>query len=421
MKNIAITLVFTSLLGLSFISCEREYDKPEVQTIPEGDIIDIQTLKGMYAGVPVKIEEDYSIYGVVTTDQTSGNFYKEAYFQDASDAINLRFSSSVSFIQGDSIRLYLKGALITQFNGVFQVDSLDPDKNVIIQANNVNVEPLVLTIPQASTGQAKLVQLNNVEFVANELGQTWANGITQQSKNLTLTDCDGNTIIVRSSGFANFADDVIPEGNGTFIGIVGMFGTTVQMYVRNPNELTLNGARCTGGGTVICDPLNSFNQDFTSSTIGNTANGNCWETFSTLGAPQWVIGDIAGDKNATASLSGTSVSGSQVMWLVSPEVNYNASNSLSFQSAVQNYNHDGLEVYVLTNYSGDPNTATQTLVTGGTIAGAASPNNSMVASGNIPLSGFGISGTYRIAFKYTGNPSALQTSTYKVDNIVITQ
>jgi hypothetical protein len=416
MKNIALTLALTSLLGFSFISCEREYDKPPVQTIPEGNIINIQTLKGMFNGVPLKITEDYSIYGVVTTDQTSGNFYKEAYFQDASDAINLRFSSSVSFIQGDSIRLYLKGALITQFNGVFQVDSLDPDKNIIIQANNVPVAPLVLTIPQASTGQAKLVQFNNVEFVASALGQTWANGTTQQSKNLTLTDCDGNTIIVRTSGFSNFADDVIPEGNGTFIGIVGMFGTTVQMYVRNPNELTLNGQRC-----GACITLDSFNQDFTNSTIGATANGDCWETSSTLGAPQWVIGDIAGDKNATASLSGTSISGSQVMWLVSPEINYNASNSLSFQSAVQNYNHDGLEVYVLTNYSGNPNTSTQTLVTGGTIAGAASPNNSMVVSGNIPLSGFGISGTYRIAFKYTGNPSASQTSTYKVDNIVITQ
>lgn len=421
MKNIALTLALTSLLGFSFISCEREYDKPPVQTIPEGNIIDIQTLKGMYAGVPVKIVEDYSIYGVVTTDQTSGNFFKEAYFQDASDAINLRFSSSVSFIQGDSIRLYLKGALITQFNGVFQVDSLDPDKNVIIQANNVNVEPLVLTIPQASTGQAKLVQFNNVEFVASALGQTWANGTTQQSKNLTLTDCDGNTIIVRTSGFSNFADDVIPEGNGTFIGIVGMFGTTVQMFVRNPNELLLNGARCTGGGTVVCNPVNSLTQDFTSSTLGATANGNCFETFSTLSAPQWVIGDIAGDKNATASINGTSISGTQSMWLVSPEINYSASNSLSFQSAVQNYNHDGLEVYVLRNYSGDPNSATQTLITGATIAGAASPNNSMIASGNIPLSGFGISGTYRIAFKYTGNPSASQTSTYKVDNIIITQ
>ena len=124
---------------------------------------------------------------------------------------------------------------------------------------------------------------------------------------------------------------------------------------------------------------------------------------------------------AIASLGGTSLSGSQSLWMMTPEMTYASSNTLSFRSAVQSWTHDGLEVFILTNYTGDPNTATQTPITGATIAGATSGSNVLVASGNVALSGFGISGNYRIGFKYTGNPSASQTCTYKIDDVVITQ
>jgi len=421
MKNISIILGVTGLLGLSFISCDREYDTPPIATIPEGNIISIQDAKDMVTLTTpsVSFTEDYSIYGVLTTDETSGNFYKEAYFQDATGGINWRFTSSASTHIGDSIRLSLKGALITTYQGNFQIDSLDPDLNVIIQENNVEVEPLVLNILQASTGYARLVQIDNVEFIAGDLGSTWADAANQNSVTLVVTDCNGNLLDVRSSGFANFAGDVIPEGNGSLIGIMGSFNGNPQFIIRNPNELTLNGARCTGGGTVTCDPNTTFNETFGSFFSGNTVSDFCWSTTAFGGAPQWLIGDISGDKLAVASLSGTSSSGAQGSWLISPEFTYSASQILSFSSAVQNYNHDGLEVYILTNYAGDPNTATQTLVTGATIAGSGSANNTLVGSGNVALSGFGISGNYRIAFKYSGNPGAGQTSTYKVDNFIV--
>lgn len=421
MKNISIILGLSSLLGLSFISCDKEYDTPPIPTIPEGNLITIQDAKDMVttATPSVSFTEDYSIYGVLTTDETSGNFYKEAYFQDASGGINLRFTSSASTRIGDSIRLSLKGALITTYQGNFQIDSLDPDKNVIIQENNVSIDPLVLTISQASTGTAQLVQINDVEFAAGELGSTWADGVNQNSVTLVVTDCNGNLLDVRSSGFANFAEDVIPEGNGSIIGIMGSFNGNPQFIIRNPDELTLDGVRCTGGGTVVCDPSASVSDDFGSHINGNAASDQCWSTYAFGGAPSWSIGDISGNKLAVASLSGTSSAGAQGAWLVSPELTYSSSQNLSFSSAVQNYLHDGLEVYVLTNFTGDVNTATQTLVTGATFAGSGSGDNILVPSGTISLSSFGISGNYRIAFKYSGNPSAGETSIFKVDNFSV--
>jgi hypothetical protein len=423
MKKSILGLGIIALVAqFSFSSCEREYDKPPVAEIPVGNVIDIATLKGMYAGLNVSITEDYSLYAIVTADETTGNFYKEVYVQDPTGAIKLRLLSSGGLYIGDSVRVALKGTVLSNFNGLLQLDSVDVDKNVVKQAVGKYITPTVYGLDQISAGlQSQLVRINDVEFVAAELGQTWANPITQFSVNHNLTDCNGNTRLLRTSGYSDFAGEVIPQGNGYITAIVGVFNADVQLYVRSPNEAVFTNPRCTGGGTVTCNPLVALSEPFTSHTQGGTVSDFCWLTSSTSGTPQWIIGDISGNKNAVASLSGTSNSGSQNMWMVSPEITYASSNTLSFMSAVLNYNHNGLEVYVLRNYAGDPNTATQTLISSATLAGSTSGNNVFVSSGTIPLNTFSISGTYRIGFKYTGNPGAGQTTTYKIDDVIISQ
>lgn len=423
MKKIIYSFSLVALLAQTvFTSCERKYDMPPVKEIPVGNVIDIATLKGMYTGLNLSITEDYSVYAIVTADETTGNFYKEAYVQDPTGAIKLRLTASGGLYIGDSIRIALKGTVLSNYNGLLQLDSVNVDNNIVKQAVGKYITPTVYGLDQISAGlQSQLVRINDVEFVAASLGQTWANPITQFSVNHNLTDCNGNTRILRSSGYADFAGQVIPQGHGYITAIVGVFNSTVQLYIRTPNEAVFNNTRCTGGGTVTCNPLVALSEAFTTFVQGNTVSDNCWFTTSTSGTPQWTVGSNSGNFNAMASLSGTSNSGSQNMWLVSPEITFASTNTLSFQSAVQNFNHNGLEVYVLKNYSGDPNTATQSLISSATLAGSTSGNNVFVGSGTIPLNTFGISGTYRIGFKYTGNPTAGQTSTYKIDDVIISQ
>jgi len=417
MKKATLYFGLACIIGLGTVSCEREYDSPPVAVIPEGNVKTITELKGMFTGTDLSIQEDLSVYGVITTDQSTGNFYKEAYFQDATDAINLRFLSSSSLSIGDSVRLYLKGTVLTQFNGVFQLDSVDVDKNVIIQQNDVHVEPLVLDLSQASTGLGKLVKFENVEFVAGELGSTWADAANKYSVNHNLTNCNGtSTLIVRTSGYANFANDVIPQGNGDIIGIVGQFGSDIQVYIRNPNELTLSGNRCTGGGSVTCDPVGSVNESFESHPASSPVSNQCWATQATVGSIQWMISGGIGSQKAQGGILGTS-DASNEMWMVSPEVTATGSNTLTFESAVQNWNHDGLGVYYSTDYSGNAGSATWTPLTA-TFAGTGSGNGIMISSGSISLSAVS-TGTFRIGFKYNGSGSGGQTSTYYVDNVVI--
>lgn len=434
MKNISILVLLAGLIGLGSVSCEPEYDTPPIQSIPEGKLITIDTLYSWFAAEgPMSITEDYSLYAVVTTDESTGNFYKVSCIQDGQRGITLRFTSSSSMSIGDSVRVYLKGCYLNSYNSLMQLDSVDPDDNIIIQSNGNEITSKVVDMTTVSDMvtiggmafhkyQSQLVQFNDVEFAATSLYQTWADEVNQYSRNLDLTDCSQNTVLVRTSGYANFAGDVIPEGNGTFYGIMSVFGSDIQMLVRTPDELELTDTRCTGGGTVTCDPNNGISEDFSGHTLGSSVTDFCWSTYSNPGgAAHWTVADVSGDKCASSSMSGTSITTSQDMWLISPEIAFASSNSLSFSTAVQNYTHDGLEVYILTNYNGNPTTATQTLVTGATLAGSGSGNNTFVSSGAISISGLGVSSNYRIAFKYTGNPTAGQTGTYKVDNVILTQ
>jgi hypothetical protein len=60
-------------------------------------------------------------------------------------------------------------------------------------------------------------------------------------------------VIIRNSGFADFAADIIPGGNGTVIGIAGAFGDDIQMLIRDTDDVSMAADRCDGsnggGGT----------------------------------------------------------------------------------------------------------------------------------------------------------------------------
>lgn len=245
------------LIGLSMVinACVKyDYDDPYPLKMPLGEVLSIQELRQLFSdnqNQALKFTEDYSVYGVITMDGSSGNIYRNAFLQDATGAINLRLMSPGGLNQGDSIRLYLKGTTLSSFQQMLQVDSVHTGYNVAKLATKVPVKPTLTDIPTLLTDrsfQSMLIKLEGVEFVQEELGQTFADSENLVARNLMLKDCDGNEIIVRTSGYASFADDIIPEGNGTFIGISAQFRSDRQLYIRHLDEIKLDGPRCPAPG-----------------------------------------------------------------------------------------------------------------------------------------------------------------------------
>ena len=396
---------------LALTGCKKEYDTPPLEDIPVGNILTIDSIRNwqiddaLNDDGKISIQSDLSVYAVVTMDETDGNIYKNIYMQDATGAVNVRLLSGGGVYQGDSIRLYLKGCVISEYNGVLQIDSVDVDNNIIKQATNIDFPPAVTTIDQITPAiESELVQLNNVQFILPEISGTYADAAGQNSVNLTLEDAMGNTVIVRTSGYASFANEQVAQGSGSLVAIVGEYNGELQLYIRSFNEINMTGARFPG--LILVKDFDDFSVTSGGWTVQQIIGSDTWET-SSQGSPDGTdygtISNYTGTNNDCES------------WLISPSFDLTGASTpwISFNNAY-NYTGDPLQLLVSTDYTGtgDPNLATwatlsPTWSTGGW---------AWVNSGNVDLSGY-ISNNVHIAFKYTGNTSS--GSTWEIDDIII--
>jgi len=406
MKKGFYTLIAVILVAIT--GCvDREYDTPPVPEIPTGNILTISDLYQIYADSGKDtFKEDYSVYAVVAMAEESGNLYKNVYVQDNDKGIDLHLLNSGGLYQGDSIRIYLKGLVLDNYKGVMQLDSVDVDKNIVKQATDIEVKPIeVNSLSQLNDDMlCKLIKLNNVQFIFSDTSKTFADAVNRVSENRTLEDCDGNQLIVRTSGYANFAGYSVPDGNGSVIGIFAKYDPDYQFYIRSYAEINMNGERC--GGVVYL--YKDFSNDLT--TGG-------WNNINVTGTVNWEYSSQYGNPAGCATISNYD-NGSHLAcetWLVSPAVDLSASTSpvLSFDNAY-NYSGDPLKVYVSTDYdgSGDVQGATWTELSFNASLGSFAWTN----SGDIDLSAYKNSTVY-IGFKYTGTIS--DGSTWEIDNITI--
>ncbi len=410
-------------LGLTFSSCKKEFDEPPVPEIPTGNVKTISELKALYFSQGAKsISEEWSTFGVVSADETSGNIYRTVYIQDATDAITLRLLSSGGVYQGDSVRVYLKGTRLDDVNGVISIDSVDVDQNIVKQSTGNQVQPLVLTIDQLTDGQeSKLVQLNDVQFTDAFIGQTYADAVTLSSKNTEIEDCDGNIIIVRNSGYANFANEIITANKGTLVGVLSEFNGDKQIFLRALTDVQMNDTvRCNGqssgggnpgGGNPGGSGQGIFSDDFESE--GFSLGG--WTTQTVQGNADWFVDDFSNNFFAKITNFSAGSNTETEAWLISPSIDLSAVSSatLSFENAF-NYSGAPLELYISTDYSsGLPSTATWTQVSFNLSTG----NWDFVNSGAIDLSAYTGNNNVRFAFKYIGSNS--DGSTWEVDNVLV--
>lgn len=407
MKSIKILgLILTA--GLIITACNKNYDTPPLSSIPETDAITIDGLRTLQntTGGTFTIEDSLSVYGVVTMDESDGNIYKNFYMQDATGGINVRINTGGGVYEGDSIRIYLKGTTLGKYNGVLQLDSVHVDNNIVKLATQKSITPEVITIDQITTArESQLIKIENVQFIYPEIDLTFADKENLVSEDRILEDCDGYTIIVRSSGYASFADQNLPDGNGSITCIVSHFNGDIQLFIRSFNEIDMNGARCEG--TVF---LKNFDD-------GDVYSGG-WQQFNVSGSIDWYTDDAGGAPEDYGVISNYAdfTNFACETWLVSPSIDITAfpNPKLSFENA---YNYTGapLEVLIATDYDGTSDPSTQ-----GTWnplpANWSTGGFSWVNSGDIDISSYSSTNVH-VAFKYTGSSS--DGSTWEIDDVKI--
>ncbi len=393
-------------------------------------IADIKALSP--TGNLTQITTDKVIDVVVTADDEFGNFYKKIYVQDATGGLqvglNMRDLFRRGYKVGNKLRIQTQGLYIAKkydeyvlgdiYNGGIGRISDDIDQDHIFVLNET-AEPQVSVMGLTDftlDDLGKLVQVQNVQFRPQDVNEQLAFSDSDnypqhpKSANRILANCNGDQVIVRTSGYAAFADAHTPALNGTVTGILGVYNGDYQIYLRNIQDLDMTNPRCHAEKL-----MESFGRVVKNETIDLTG----WTNFTEAGSRPWFGGFYGNAANHYAEMNAyRSGEALNISWLVSPAIQVDNGTILNFDTAKAYWKHNALSVWISTDFNGVdvPGATWQPL--NARLATNTDPNHAWINSGDIDLSAYAGQKVY-IAFKYVGGDNPNSTSTYRVDNVVI--
>ena len=249
----------------------NDYDNPpEVSNVIATHTI--KQLKSMYrdGGKEVVSNEEIIVSGRVISSDKEGNIYKSLVIQDETAGIEIKINSNGLynyFKLGSIVYLHANYLKLGAYGGTVSIGSVPVDNNyendfipapvmknyVIKGAQDAPVKPVKLTIPTLRERYSNmLVEIDDVQFIESEVSNNlsytdnYVNDKKEAEKvtgNRTLVDGDDNRLVVRTSGYARFADKKIPAGSGSVKGILTYFNGTPQLTIVSIDDVQLNKPR----------------------------------------------------------------------------------------------------------------------------------------------------------------------------------
>lgn len=422
MKHLFIYQAFLMTVVIFIASCKKEFDIPPVQPAATLNKINIANIKAKYsANINYRFKTDSSLYCVVTADEVSGNLFKEIYVKDVTGALHVRLINSGGLFTGDSIRINLKDVILNENNKLIQLDSVDAEASIVKLASGYNPQPVSLSIAQINANtaatnsvQSKLVKIDNVEFVTADRNQTFADAVGKAALTRIIRSCTDQTLTVRTSGYCSFAGKNTPGYNGSITGIVSQYGTTMQLVLRNYNEVNMTNALCST--STPTNGVTYLTKNFNDNSLGSGG----WNSYTvTNNSVNWAIASFSTTVTPFAKISGFygGVNTLAETWYVSPPLNLSNSTNpvLSFQTAAK-FSGTALEVLASTTYTGGALSSAVWVSLPNITLSATTGNYVWTPSGAISL-GLYKSVNTRIAFKYKSTSTA--ATTYELDDIVV--
>ena len=278
LKHIIMVLACTLLA-----SCMGDdYDAPNLNEPPYGNkqltetnVLTIEQLKAKYNGTIAsngmeEITEDVQIKGWVTGNDIEGNLYNQFALQDETGAIIISVAQGALYGYlpvGQEVLISLKGLKIGGYGNQGQVGGVYTNKKTgQLQVGRLNryvwerhykligsvqpgkIEPTVFDVSKMSDGQymaehcGKLMILKNVRlkeadgkavFAPNDGSIT----LTANAANRTLTGISSKKMVVRTSTFADFANQPMPTGSVDITGIFTRYRDTWQILLRSGDDI----------------------------------------------------------------------------------------------------------------------------------------------------------------------------------------
>ena len=274
MKGIkALLYGLTAMATLAgFSACQDDIDAPKTDVAqkatwePNTTILEFKNAfwkdddYGYCEQIPARPDgSHYIIHGTVISSDEEGNIYKAFYIRDETAALTLSINAYNLWLLnrvGQDVVIDLTGMYAGRYSGLMQLGfpqwSASANKNTCTfmaidfyenhrQLNGLpvpsNAEPVegpsfaelnanVADGEFLKKWQGQLVRFNNVRFPAADGKATLCDAYQTEisaEQNKVLEDANGDQIIVRTSGYADFWNKILPMESGDVVGILGFY------------------------------------------------------------------------------------------------------------------------------------------------------------------------------------------------------
>jgi hypothetical protein len=391
----------------------------------------IDTLVRMYGTHPdtLLITQNIVIKGIIVGNDESGNIYKKFFLQDSTGGIDVEIDAQYLYTQfkiGQRVFIECKGLYLGTYGGplanggalelgypyngaigrmpasiasahIFP-DSLPGKKPVPVLLDLLN--------PPFTKYINMLVGIPDVRFP--DAGKPFVTGSATTSRPVgdafgNPLSLDGKNVILYTSNYADFANNLLPQGIGTVQGIFTVYGSKYEFLVRDLNDMV---SFVDTGQSVIYQ--NNFDESPSDWVIYTKASNKPWTFDGSF--LEMVANGYGGDVPCET-------------WLISPAIDLtNVTNPVLTFNTWTKYTDSGLanplEVKISTNYSGsgDPSVASWS-----NLQCNLPPANSAVwlSSGDISLSAF--HQPIYVAFRYrSSGVTSSSASKWEVDTFKLT-
>lgn len=322
--------LFLILAATTFTACvDGEFDEPPLN-IPTVDFEANMTIAGLKAWYAdslnnqlTLIEDSLVISGIVTGNDESGNLYKKIVIQDETGGIELSIDKTSLYNEyklGQRVFVKCKDMYIGDYNELVQLGyiyggDIGRLPEIFISAHffrdslpGEHVAPAVITLNDLTTDRiSTLVTFENVRFA--EVGEIWAPKEVAATDR-TMMDQTGKTMVVRTSSYSNFAADTIPAGYGTITGILGKFGTTWQLTIRDTADIH-------GFSNIAPPPVGTGTGTFEDPY--DIAAGMTHTSTSPVWVEGYIVGNIEVGAENVPNFAGPFVTNSNILMADSPD------------------------------------------------------------------------------------------------------
>ena len=369
-----------------------------------GTLIDIASVRAMFQGSTVPAPAGKKIRGVVISDRAHANLHeRNLVLQDQTAGILVRFRQPHSFDLYQEIELLLDGSEISEYNGMLQINNATSTNAQIVGSSMVQPQDVTVAdlLSDFESYEAELVRLHMVQF----------SGATVFREGPEVRDGTGS-ILLFTRNQASFADQPVPASANTLVAIVSQGGRdrVKQLLLRNLDDIDGSSG---GGGP---DTLDVLDEDFSSFPDGQDIDSRGWKSFAIEGNRQWRIKTYRGNAYAQATAFRDNAP-SMVTMLVTPPLRLDKPKILQFESAKAFWTHQGLSVWISTDFDGQNIAQATWHPLQCRLASESDPDHEWIASGDIDLSAY--AGIAYIAFRYEGSGPNGKTTSARIDNVKV--